>query len=93
MHLVIFVDSVSTYAIIYGKAFKVPDLFEKAKVAVRLRSRHMDMATRKLLDRQVRSVPPVGIKVGGFNMLERTSTPVFLEFVLGNVISMLVAYG
>ena len=93
MHLVIFLDSVLTYAIIYGKAFKVPDLFEEAKGAVMLRSRDVNKARMKLLTRQMRSVPPVGIQVGEFHMLDRTCTPKFLDFVLGNVISMLVAYG
>ena len=34
-----------------------------------------------------------GIKVGHFHTLERTSTPMFLQFVVENVVGMLVSYG
>ena len=93
MYGVIFFDSVLTYTIMYGKGFKVPDLFDNAKRAIRLSSKRVTIERRKLLERQVGSVPPVGIKVGNFHMLERTSTPAYLDFVMNNVISMLVAYG
>ena len=43
--------------------------------------------------RQARSIQPVGIKVGGFHTLERLSTPIFIQYVLANVVNMLVAYG
>ena len=81
MYYVIFADCSLTYAVMYEKGFKVPDLITKVRAALRLRARRFgNKAQRNLLERQVMSIPPVGIKVGGFHMLERTATPVFLNF-------------
>ena len=93
MYFVLFVDASLIYMILYETAFKVPALFEQAKVQLRLRARAVyGRPERNVLDRQIMSIPPVGVKVGNFHMLERTSTPVFLDFVLTNIVSMLVVY-
>ena len=93
MYYVLFIDASVIYMLIYEKGFKVPDTFHKAKKTLRL---HGKMCGRthqwKILDRQLASIPSVGIKVGEFHMLERTSTPVFLHYVLTNIVNMLVAY-
>ena len=44
------------------------------------------------LNKALRSVPELGIKVGGFCYLERESTPHFLDFVTNRVASLLVAF-
>ena len=94
MYYVIFFDVLLIYALLYEKGFKVAALFERAKDTLVLHSRKgANGAEWKILKRQVRSIPTVGIKVGEFHMLERTSTPVFLHYVLGNVITMLVVCG
>ena len=45
-----------------------------------------------IVERQLKSVPSMGIKVGSFHTLERTSTPAFLGLVVSNVVCMLVMY-
>ena len=47
---------------------------------------------RSYANRLLRSVRPVGVRVGGFESLERESTPIFMHFVLSNVASMLITF-
>ena len=99
MYYVIFFDVTLAYSLLYEKAFKTPTLFRQA-----IRAELMNLGTGKYRQawtpaqqnmvrcRQLRSIPSIGIQVGQFHTLERTSTPVFLDFVLGNIVSMLMAF-
>ena len=79
--------------ILYEKAFKIPVLCTELKALLRVRaSRIGNKAERNIRMRQVRSIPPMGIKVGELHTLERTATPVFVHYVLTNIVNMLVAY-
>ena len=40
----------------------------------------------------VRSVRVVGVKVGNFQTMKRTSTPVFIDFTVRNTARLLLAY-
>ena len=94
MYYIVFLDLVLIYCIIYAKAFKVPLLVRKATTRLDILADRLDnKALRNTLRRQLRSIPPLGIQVGSFHTLERTSTPVFLDYVLTNIVNMLVAYG
>ena len=80
------------YGLVYQKGFKVTSLFEKTKASLIVQSsKEFRGADLKIFRRQVSSIGTVGIKVGGFHMLERASTPIFLHYVLTNVVNMLVA--
>ena len=98
MYYVIFVNMTVAYALIYEKAFKIPELFEEM-VNLELmnlnagKDREMwTLAKNKVLARLLKSIPSMGIKVGRFHTLEPTSTPVFLDFVLRNIVSMLMTF-
>ena len=94
MYYVMFFEAAVVYMLLYEKAFKVPVLFQTAKSLLRLQGSTLrNKAERKLLGMRAMSIQPVGIKVGKFHTLERISTPVFGDYVLRNVVSMLVAYG
>ena len=94
MYCVLFFDSAIIYMVVYAKALLVPALFVKARVAIQQRlSRHRKMKKfeNAIIQKQLISIPPVGIKVGEFHVLERTSIPVFLDYVARNIVSLLVA--
>ena len=91
MYYIFFFEVLLIYTLLYEKGFKLAALFEKAKGILVLQSRKVVGGDDwKLLKRQVRSIPEVGIKVGEFHMLERNSTPAFLYYVLANIVNMLV---
>ena len=94
LYAVIFVDTGTTYILLYEKAFAVPEYFNKAKrfLLIRLRVTAPGSRSAKTLDKRIRSIAPVEIRVGEFYTMERTSTPIFVDYVLKNIVSMLVAF-
>ena len=98
MYYVIFLDASLVYIVIYEKAFKVPALFKQAVNAELTKlgpgnGRAMSRTVNsKALMKQFRSIPSMAIKVGRFHSLERNSTPAFLDFVLRNIVGMLMAF-
>ena len=93
MYYVVCIEASLLYSISYQKAFKVPHLIEKARMACKLSGQRLaSRAQYRGIEKQLRSIPPVGIKVGEFHMLERTSTPLFLQYVLTNIVNMLVTF-
>ena len=93
MYYTILYETSLTYVLMYEKGFKVPDQIQQAKSLLRLRAKRRGGLVRmKALVRELISIPPVGVKVGEFHMMERTSALVFLHYVLTNIVNMLVAY-
>ena len=95
MYCVMFLDCVIAYTVVYYKALQFPVTFRNAKMLVQHRAGlycKSNKNQRMILQRQLMSIPPLGIKVGKFHILERTSIPVFLDYVVRNVVSLLVAY-
>ena len=93
MYCVMLFDDVLIYTLMYEKAFRIPVLLETAKIRLQVCSiKYRNRAQKKLLKARVNSIPAVGVKVGDFHTMERASTPVFLHYVLTNVVNMLVAY-
>ena len=93
MYYGIFLDVALFYTIPYEKAFKIPALFSQVRSHLHVHASILGRAERKIMRRRVRSIQAAGTKVGEFHMLERTSTPVFVNYVLCNIVNMLVAFG
>lgn len=93
MYYAAFFDAVLIYIGIYEKAFMVPLVVENTKSSIVSAAKRLWLRTqRRILRRQVRSIPSLAIQVGSFYTMDSTSTPVFLDYVVNNVVSMLVAY-
>ena len=95
MYCVMLLDCIIIYTVVYQRALQLPALFKKAKIYAQLcasLSHTNNRNQRMILQRQLMSIPPIGIKVGEFHILERISIPMFLDYVLRNVVSLLVAY-
>ena len=92
MTFCIFGNLVFMYGFMYEKAFAIPDGLINAKRNVRLRIQMYgrQRMTVKMAKMQVESVRAVGIKVGDFHTMERASTPMFIDYVIRNVVSLLV---
>ena len=98
MYYVFFAEVTLAYSLLYEKAFKTPELFKMAVNAELFRlgtgqnRKKWTIMKNKALSKQLRSIRSMGIKVGEFHTLERTSTPAFLDFSLKNIVSMLVTF-
>ena len=88
MYYFLLVDCTFIYTVLYGKAFKIPQLFDKAASCALLRTRrNRTNGFRK----QILSIRRSGIRVGDFHQMERTSTLIYVNYVLTNIVNMLVA--
>lgn len=89
-------DIGTIYSLVYQKGFQVQSAFAQVVQAMMYKltgNRGNGQGSgNAVIKRQLKSVPSVGIKVGNFHTLERTSTPIFLDFVGRNIVSMLVVY-
>lgn len=90
MYYDILFNIIFIYTLIFERAFKIPQLFDQATKHALLRMRGNGTP---VLSRQLLSIPPIGVQVGHFHKMERVSTLIFVDFVLTNIVSMLVAYG
>ena len=85
-------DLVFLYAFVYEKAFAIPDSLERVRRELMVKIQGMGNASLKKVNRrELKAVPLVGLKVGDFHMLERESTPMFVDYVLRNIVNLLVS--
>ena len=86
-------DFIATYCVFYQKAFAIPDGVKdlKNELMVVIHRQNITLRTEKVvMTQKIRSIPSLGIRVGHFHTMERTSTPVFIDFVVRSVTSLLV---
>ena len=86
-------DCTTYYIVMWDNAFLIPVMMAELKdqigVATALgKADHSHQYVRRVL----RSIPDVGMSVGGFRNMERDSTLIFMDFVLKNVVSLLMAF-
>ena len=52
----------------------------------------VSLEERKYWSRVLRSVPRMGMKLGGFNLVERQAVPIFIDFSVNQIVSLLLAF-
>ena len=79
-------------AFVYEKAFAIPGRLDhlKSSLKAKIRVNDRNRVFAKVLKMQIESIPLVGLRVGDFHMLERASTPIFIHYVINNIVSLLV---
>lgn len=87
------VDVSAMYVIVYKKAFAVPQGIWEVKKAMKVQIHGTGFRFKKNRDgwlKSVRAIRVFGIHVGHFHTMERQSAPIFIDFVIQNVVSLLV---
>ena len=92
MYYAIVLNATFIYVFCYDKAFRIPALFQEVTERAMVVTHRENTEASKIFKRQMRSFPRMGIKVGGFHVMERESTMNFIHFVLQNIVSLLVTY-
>ena len=82
------------FVILFDKAFKIPGQIERFKAGLRLKCERIQLNKmgKTYLRQKIGSVPNLGVNVGGFNIMERESTPRFVNFLLYQVSSLLITF-
>ena len=86
-------DCNTYYMVMWDNASLIPVMLKELKDQVGRateggRADHNSMYIRRV----IRSIPDIGMSVGGFRSMERDSTLIFMDFVLRNVLSLLLAF-
>ena len=87
----------SLYSVVYSNAFIVPQNMDRVKRQFLMAARRFNGKKLNSVDmfplfvREMRRFRNVGIRVGNFHTMERESTPIFIDFVVKQLVSLLVA--
>ncbi|CAG7717981.1 unnamed protein product [Allacma fusca] len=93
-HATVVFDQMLFFSIAFEKAFLVPEYIKRFKCQVLEHSKFNGAsdAVLKLFKKRLNAVANVGVKVGGFHTMERQSTPLFIDFVVRGIATILVAF-
>ncbi|CAG7722147.1 unnamed protein product [Allacma fusca] len=93
LFVVIGLNAVAFYIFTYEPAFGIPDMMEEFK------SQLLELASLCEKDRElavackrVKSVQSIGIKAGNAMAMHRSSPLIFVDFVVQNIVALLLAY-
>ena len=83
-------DAITFYTVMWDNASLIPLMIGILKAETDVVA--LGSIMNRVFYRSVsRSIPCVGVRVGGFRNMERDSTLIFVDFVLHNVVSLLIA--
>ena len=82
-----------TYVGMFKFAYKVEEKFEDLKRMLEIKSMFLvNPIERKYYARVLKSIPRMGIRLGGFNRVEREAVPVYIDFSVKQIVSLLLAF-
>ncbi|CAG7716133.1 unnamed protein product [Allacma fusca] len=86
-------NSIVAFAVIYDKAFSIPEKFQIFKEELHVASKMSNLTPlqERLIEKTIYSDRNVGIQVAGFHNFERASTIRFVDFVSRNISGLLIA--
>jgi len=72
-------------------AYKVTEKLEDLTKMMEIRSAGLVKSERKYWARVLRSIPRMGMSLGGFGQVEREAVPIFIDFSAQQIVSLLIA--
>jgi len=74
-------------------AYKVTEKTEKLVEVMEVKSASLvNVEERKYWQRVFRSIPRMGMKVGGFYRVEREAVPIFVDFCVKQIVTLLITF-
>ena len=84
--------SIILYVGMFQFSYKVTQKFENlTNLMENVSGGLVNSKERKYWDRVLRSIPRMGMSLGGFNQVEREAVPIFIDFCLKQIVSLLLA--
>ena len=93
LYAYLFFVGIVLYIGIFQVAYKVTEKLEDMTKRMEILSSGLvNPGERKYWARVLRSFPQMGIKVGGFNRVERQAVPIYIDFSVKQIVSLLLAF-
>ena len=95
MNAVAILDSMILFNTLYDNGFSVPRRLQRLKNVGLLRLKSMPNVTKEEHDRLKRllgSIRNTAVKVGNFHRLQRTSTPMFIDFAMKTTVRLVMFF-
>ena len=93
VYFIITVDAAIAYISIFQLTFQVTGGVEHLKKVIEVKSIGLPFPwARSYLGRILRSIPILAVNVGGFHEAERESVPIFMDFVVKQIVNLLIAF-
>ena len=93
---VIAIQDLLVFSFAYDNGFSIPRSLQKLKRLLIFKVNQTDSEfesfSRKSICRGIRSIGTVAVKVGNFHVLQRTSTPLFVDFCIKNVLRLVIVH-
>ncbi|CAG7724709.1 unnamed protein product [Allacma fusca] len=86
------VNGTVAYMLFMGHAYEVPEKVQQLKMMILAKTGDLHKNERQYLQRILRRIPPCDIRAGSFYTLDRSTTPAFVDYVIGQVCSLLVVF-
>ena len=87
-------DSAVDFNLMYNRGYAIPRYFSNLKRSLVFRVRRMDVRRGQLgiMEKQLRSIRPMAVKVGSFHTLQRVSTLLFVDFAVKNIARFVMTF-
>ena len=93
LYAYICVACVMIYIGLFQSAYKVTEKLEElTKLMETMSGGLVNPEERKYWARVLKSVPRMGMSLGGFSQVERETVPVFIDFCVNQIVSLLIAF-
>jgi len=89
----LFIAAILSFPITFNGTHQITEKVEELKREILVKSRKVRTRNGiKEVEMILKSVQRLGIKVGGFNYMERESTLIFLQYVLEQIVDLLITF-
>ena len=85
--------NIISYVGVFQFAYKVTDRMKKLVEVMEVTSaRLVNSEEKKYWKRRLKSVPRMGMSLGGFNRVEREAVPIFADFCVKQIVTLLITF-
>ena len=93
LYMSIGIGAIIAYVAMFQLAYEVNEKSKDLKTLMEVKSIFVaNPEDRKYWGRVLRSIPRMGMNVGGFNRVEREAVPVYIDFSIKQIVSILLAF-
>ena len=92
---VLFIEGNVLYIVLFDKVYQITDKVEQLKEEILTKAQNTnfwDVGKKEEYKKMCRSVQKMGIQAGGFYLMERENTLFFMDYVVEQVVGLLLMF-